>query len=115
MKTVLSFFGILFLFLSCSSHKSNNLIIGTWRFKKNNILLNEQIVFNTDNTSLIQSIMEGVPRTEKSIKYKLSDDKKILTIEEYAGKIKKIEIIELTSNYMRLKNSTSNISELVKQ
>ena len=109
MKTFIVLCTILLSVISCSNPTNTNssLILGTWLPQKNNEPVNEQMVFNKDNTLFAQSVIDGTPKTEVIMEYEFSDDGKYLITKEKNGKKEEIEIIELTTTDLKLMRKNS--------
>lgn len=101
------FIFIVLILNSCTSHTENNLILGAWISQKDNKPVNEQLVFNKDNTLFLQSLLNGVPRTERIMNYQISANGKTLSMKEKDGKLQEVEIIELSKNALRIKTKNS--------
>ena len=91
MRAIGLFIFIVVTLYSCKSQGKNNLILGAWILQKDNKPVNEKLVFNSDNTIFVQSLLNGVPRTERVMNYQISADGKSLSMNEKDGNHKSLK------------------------
>lgn len=78
------------------------MLIGVWVPYNNKFGTNEQIVFTKDGEMLAQSVTDNAAKTERTLKFKISDNKKILIVDD-GEKKEQLEIIELNNSTLKLK------------